>query len=79
MQSTPPIKLDNWSENFFNSLAPPSVKQPFKMSNDRNNPNDFPLKPFTLEEMLVSLRIHNITAPGIDNIFYSMMSNLSIQ
>ncbi|KAL3282344.1 hypothetical protein HHI36_005531, partial [Cryptolaemus montrouzieri] len=41
-----------WSEEFLNSLAPPSINHPFKMSNDRNNPNDFPLKPFTLLEML---------------------------
>lgn len=70
-----------WLEKFHCKLAPPFVNsQPLELSQENqriyNNNNNYLLKPFSMQELNRALKQNNNTAPGKDNVHYSMLSNI---
>ncbi|KAK9891995.1 hypothetical protein WA026_017475 [Henosepilachna vigintioctopunctata] len=67
---------ENWAEDFLSILAPSSVNKTLPEYTDRSNPTNFPVDPFTLEEIITASSYHNNSSPGSDNIHYSMIYHL---
>ncbi|XP_023311923.1 uncharacterized protein LOC108915083 [Anoplophora glabripennis] len=73
-----------WIESFHCKLSPPWVNYKTTEINDENTNLDTSvidssshlLKVFTLPELNIALKQHNNTAPGKDNITYSMLAQL---
>lgn len=87
------ISQSQWVEEFHEHLTPPwvtpdpcsTIKSHDFTNNDRgttfsqvDQKDTYLLNPFTPTELNTALRQHNNTSPGLDNIHYPMLSNLSL-
>ncbi|KAJ8911008.1 hypothetical protein NQ315_011273 [Exocentrus adspersus] len=79
-----PIDIENspWIIEFHANISPlwtnlpfPDILQQIDLTSIPQQ-NRYLLQPFRIYELNVSLKQHNNTSPGMDNIHYSMLSNL---
>lgn len=78
--SSPPIKEGEWSEIFFNNLCPPYIMQdiPAFIQEGYNQDNDIINSNFSMQELEKCIKANSNSAPGIDNVHYSMLNNLPL-
>lgn len=72
-----PHDTSNWIDKFHAKLAPQWVNTGPNTRVETNSSYPQLLKPFTISELHKALQQNNDTSPGLDNIHYSMLAQLS--
>lgn len=68
-----------WVEFFFDKIAPPSVNNVLAKIPETNNLPHMISKPFILSELNLAIKTSHNSAPGLDDISYPMIYNLSTE
>nr|CAH7715959.1 unnamed protein product [Callosobruchus chinensis] len=78
LKGQPKIKIQNDEttvKELFSKLAPPYAPPPL-LNCSEDSEQHFLLKPINTQEMVANIQVSKATAPGIDEIHYSMLANL---